>query len=54
VSLTTSIPLSSEAFNSIQASLNFSPKIYRAKHNIDVVFPIPGGPTNIMFGVFPS
>ena len=47
------MPLSSDAFNSKTHSLIASPNIYLAKHNTLLVFPIPGGPTRIMFGRFP-
>lgn len=53
-SLTTSIPLSSEAFFSNTACLYESLSNYLAKHNTELVFPIPGGPTKIILGIFPS
>lgn len=44
---TTSIPRSSEAFNSKTASaINLGPSNSFARHNILVVFPVPGGPYN--------
>lgn len=52
-SRTTSIPLSSDAFNSQTAVLRQSPSNSLAKHIILVVFPQPGGPTNMIFGIFP-
>lgn len=42
--LTTSMPLSLEAFSSRTASLNAGPNKSFAKHNIVVVLPTPGGP----------
>ena len=51
--LTTSIPLSSDAFNSNTASLYRSPSNVRAKTCTEVVFPHPGGPDNNKFGIEP-
>jgi hypothetical protein len=48
------LPLSSLAFSSRTASLYASPNICLAKHNILVVFPIPGIPLMITCGMFPS
>lgn len=54
LSQTTSMPRSSDAFNSRVAALKLSPKISWAKAIIDVVFPHPGGPVRIKFGTFYS
>lgn len=43
---TTSIPLSSDAFNSNTASLYAGPRRARARQRMEVVFPIPGVPCN--------
>lgn len=51
--LTTSIPRSSDAFNSNTPSLNESPSNARASARTLVVFPVPGGPDKIKFGMFP-
>jgi len=53
-SLTTSIPLSSEAFISKAQEPNTSWSSYLAKQSTELVFPIPGGPTKIMLGMLPS
>lgn len=45
------MPQSSEAFNSKVASLNFYPNISQHKARIDEVFPHPGGPVKIIFGI---
>lgn len=47
VFLTTSIPLSSEAFSYLTADLNSSPKSYLAMHSTLDVFPVPGGPVRM-------
>lgn len=47
-------PLSSLAFSSRTASLYASPSICRARHRTDVVFPIPGMPEMMTWGIFPS
>mmetsp|Transcript_7222 Transcript_7222/g.23720 ORF Transcript_7222/g.23720 Transcript_7222/m.23720 type:complete len:226 (+) Transcript_7222:219-896(+) len=52
-SRTTSIPRSSDAFSSRTASVVAGPRSWRARHSIDVVFPVPGGPDRITFGKFP-
>lgn len=46
--------LSSDAFNSNTASFQTSPNKDLASANMLVVFPIPGGPVIIIFGIFPS
>ena len=52
-SLTTSIPLSSEAFSSRTAFLAVSPSMVLANAITDVVLPVPGGPTMIQLGRLP-
>jgi len=54
LSLTTSIPLSSEALSSKVPAFTQSPSIWRAIHMTLEVFPVPGGPTKIRFGIFPN
>ena len=53
-SLTTSMPLSSDAFNSRVPALTQSPNIYLAMHITLDVLPVPGGPTSIRLGIFPN
>ena len=48
------IPRSSLALSSKTASLYASPRSWRARHSIDVVFPIPGIPEMITCGMLPS
>ena len=48
------VPRSSEAFNSKTASLYASPSNCLARHNMLVVFPIPGIPDIMTCGMFPS
>ena len=52
LSLTTSIPLSSDAFSSRTAFFAVSPSIVLERAMTEVVFPVPGGPTMIQFGRF--
>jgi hypothetical protein len=51
--LTTSMPLSSDAFSSSTASLTRGPSNVRAIARMLVVLPVPGGPANIILGMFP-
>ena len=51
VSCTALIPLSSEAFNSRTASFTYFPYNLDTMHFIVVVFPIPGIPVIIKFGI---
>ena len=44
---------SSDALSSMTASFARGPSNCRAKHNIVVVLPVPGGPLKIMLGMFP-
>ena len=53
-SLTVSIPLASDAFNSKKLFLQYSPKIDFDNANAVVVFPTPAGPVNIKLGMLPS
>lgn len=48
------VPRSSLALSSRTASLYASPRSCLARHNIDVVLPIPGIPDIITCGMFPS
>ena len=50
---TTSMPRSSEAFSSSTASLYAGPSSVCARHKMEVVLPMPGGPVKIRFGMFP-
>ena len=52
--LTTSMPLWSLAFVSWKFSLQCSPKNSFARQSAAVVFPVPAGPANSMFGMLPS
>ena len=52
-SLTTSIPLSSEAFSSKTAFFAVSPSMVLARAMTEVVLPVPGGPTMMQLGRFP-
>ena len=51
--LTTSMPLSSEALSYFTASGVLSPSNYRTMQRTLEVFPTPGGPDNIMWGIEP-
>ena len=53
LSRTTAMPRSSEAFNSMTASLAKGPSNCRARHSIVVVLPVPGGPLKMMLGMLP-
>lgn len=50
---TTSMPRSSDAFSSNTASLYDGPKRVCAKARMEVVFPMPGGPVKMRFGMLP-
>ena len=50
---TTSIPRSSDALSSSTPSLYASPSSWRASASTLVVFPVPGGPERMRFGMFP-
>lgn len=51
--LTTSIPRSSDAFNYFTAYDVLSPNSYFTIHKTLDVFPTPGGPDNIIWGIEP-
>lgn len=48
------MPRESDAFSSSTAPLKWGPRSSRAKHKIEVVLPVPGGPAKIMLGRLPS
>lgn len=52
-SLTTSIPLSSDAFNYLTAFLYYSPSSSFTIHSTLEVFPVPGGPERMRWGMYP-
>ena len=52
-SLTTSIPLSSDAFSYLTAFLCYSPSISFTIHRTLEVLPVPGGPAKIKWGIYP-
>lgn len=52
-SLTTSMPLSSDALSSFTASPVLSPRSYRTMQRTLDVFPTPGGPERIICGIDP-